>query len=145
MGIDTRDATAAGSSRAIVELVLSELPEPPAPHTELAQVAAAGSAPAGEAGCWPGATHAVDARRAPPVPRVPARAVHLLRALRARLRRGPGRFALTATGRGFSANMTAGLDAGFQESTLRLVRRLRRHLPDGRDHRDDAAYTERKR
>ena len=39
---------------------------------------------------WPGATHDRP-RRAPSLPRLPARAVHLLRALRARLRRGPGR------------------------------------------------------
>ena len=28
-----------------------------------------------------------------------------------------GAFALTATGRGFQANITAGLDAGFEDST----------------------------
>ena len=38
----------------------------------------------------PARSHDGRARRAPPVPRLPARAVHLLRALRARVRRGPG-------------------------------------------------------
>ena len=39
MRIDTQDPTARRVAAAIVELVLSELPEPPAPHTELAIVA----------------------------------------------------------------------------------------------------------
>ena len=39
---------------------------------------------------WPGERAPGRARRAPPVPGLPARAVHLLRALRARVRRGPG-------------------------------------------------------
>ena len=50
-----------------------------------------------------------------------------------------GAFALTATGRGFDANITAGLDAGLPRLDLRLVRRLRRHLSDRRDHRDHPA------
>ena len=78
----------AGSPRRVVELVLSELPEPPAPHTELAQVADRLEVTDTR---WPGATHARRARLPPPVPRLPARALHLLRPLRARLRRGPGR------------------------------------------------------
>ncbi len=40
MAIDTQDATARRVvAQGVVELVLSELPEPPAPHTELAQIA----------------------------------------------------------------------------------------------------------
>ena len=50
-----------------------------------------------------------------------------------------GAFALTATGRGFEANIAAGLDAGFEDSTCVVLRRLRRHLPDRRDHRDPPA------
>ena len=50
-----------------------------------------------------------------------------------------GTFALTATGRGFGANVAAGLDAGLPRLRLRLVRRVRRHLSDRRDHRDLAA------
>jgi len=74
MAIDTRDATARRVATAIVELVLSELAAAPSPHTELARVAALAR------GDTPGRP-----RRAPPLPRVPARAVHLVRALRARL------------------------------------------------------------
>ena len=39
---------------------------------------------------WRGATHERRHDTAPPLPRLPPRALHLLRALRARLRRGPG-------------------------------------------------------
>ena len=39
MKVDTEDATARRIAAATVELVLSELPEPPAEHTELAEVA----------------------------------------------------------------------------------------------------------
>ena len=72
---------------AVVELVLSELPQAPAPHTELARSRARVGV---EGQRWPGETHPRRPRRAPPLPRLPARALHLLRALRARLRRGPG-------------------------------------------------------
>ena len=54
-----------------------------------------------------------------------------------------GTFALTATGRGFDANVAAGLDGGFRDSSVRLVRRVRRHVPDRRDHRDDAPEPDR--
>ena len=39
MQVDTQDPTARRVATAVVELVLSELPQPPAEHTELAQVA----------------------------------------------------------------------------------------------------------
>src|ERR1035437_3081753 len=54
MVIDTGDATARRVVTAGVELVLSEPPQAPAPHTELAQVAAA--VEVGEPR-WPGAQH----------------------------------------------------------------------------------------
>src|ERR1700722_9862724 len=39
MVIDTHDATARRVATAVVELVISELPKPPDPHTELGQIA----------------------------------------------------------------------------------------------------------
>jgi predicted molibdopterin-dependent oxidoreductase YjgC len=114
MAVETQDATARRVATAVVELVLSELPEPPAPHTELAQVAAA--LDVGEPR-WPGETH----------PPAPADVRHPYLAFRHELCISCGRcvracdevqgtFALTATGRGFHANVAAGLDAGFRES-----------------------------
>ena len=100
---------------AVVELVLSELPVAPAPHTELATVAALrwASSDAALAGRHPRRRP----RRAPPLPGLPARAVHLLRALRARLRRGPGRVRPDGDRPRLHCNVTAGLDAGFRDST----------------------------
>lgn len=114
MRVDTADATARRVAGAVVELVLSELPEPPASHTELAQVAAA--LEVGEPR-WPGETHAP----------APADTRHPYLAFRHELCISCGRcvracdelqgtFALTATGRGFHANVAAGLDQGFRES-----------------------------
>ena len=87
MKVDTQDPTARRVASAVVELVLSELPTPPAEHTELAQVAR--MLDVGEPR-WPGPQRTLRARRAPSVPRLPARALHLLRPLRARVRRDPG-------------------------------------------------------
>ncbi len=56
-----------------------------------------------------------------------------------------GTFALTATGRGFGANIAAGLDEGFRDSACVVLRRVRRHLPDRRDHRDLPATPDRPR
>jgi predicted molibdopterin-dependent oxidoreductase YjgC len=114
MEIATEDATARRVAGAVVELVLSELPGPPAPHTELAQVAAA--LDVGEPR-WPGETHAVE----------PADTRHPYLAFRHDLCISCGRcvracdelqgtFALAATGRGFGANVAAGLDEGFRAS-----------------------------
>ena len=113
MAIDTHDATARRVAGAVVELVLSELPEPPAPHTELAAVAAR-------------ARRRGDplARRTPPSAhdvRHPYLAFqHELCISCGRCVRAcdevQGAFALTATGRGFESNITAGLDAGFGDS-----------------------------
>jgi predicted molibdopterin-dependent oxidoreductase YjgC len=114
MAIATEDPTARRVATAVVELVLSELPEPPAPHTELAQVAE--RLGVGEPR-WPGKTHA----------RQPADTRHPYLAFRHDLCISCGRcvracdelqgtFALTATGRGFHANVAAGLDEGFRAS-----------------------------
>jgi formate dehydrogenase major subunit len=115
MVIDTTDATARRIAAATVELVLSELPEPPAPGTELAAVAR-GLGVDAHALRWPGAVHARrhDLR-------------HPYLALRHELCISCGRcvracdelqgtFALTATGRGFDANIAAGLQQGFRDS-----------------------------
>lgn len=114
MAIDTTDAAARRVARAVVELVLSELPQPPAAHTELAQVAE--RLAVGEPR-WPGEAH-------PPQPlddRHPYLAFrHELCISCGRCVRAcdelQGTFALTATGRGFAANVAAGLDQGFRDS-----------------------------
>jgi predicted molibdopterin-dependent oxidoreductase YjgC len=114
MAIDTQDATARRVAGAVVELVLSELPEPPAPHTELAQVAQ--RLEVGEPR-WPGAVHEprpVDDRH----PYLSFRhelCISCGRCVRA-CDEVQGTFALTATGRGFGANVAAGLDEGFRKS-----------------------------
>lgn len=114
MAVMTEDPTARRVATAVVELVLSELPEPPAAHTELAQVAAALGV--GEPR-WPGQTHSP----------LPADTRHPYLAFRHELCISCGRcvracdelqgtFALTATGRGFHTNVAAGLDEGFRQS-----------------------------
>ncbi len=115
MVVDTRDPTALRIAAATVELVLSELPRAPEEHTELAAVARALGVD-GELR-WPGERHehAHDERH-------PYLALHhelcisCGRCVRA-CDEIQGAFALTATGRGFDANITAGLDAGFRAST----------------------------
>jgi formate dehydrogenase major subunit len=114
MVIDTQDATARRVAGAVVELVLSELPEPPAEHTELAGVAR--SLGVGELR-WPGATHERDHdTRHPYLAFQHELCISCGRCVRA-CDEVQGAFALTATGRGFNANVTAGLDAGFRNST----------------------------
>lgn len=114
MRIDTRDALSRRVAKAIVELVLSELPTAPAPHTELARVAA--SLELGEPR-WRGATHAPDRdERHPYLAFQHELCISCARCVRA-CDEVQGAFALTATGRGFTANIAAGLDAGFREST----------------------------
>jgi predicted molibdopterin-dependent oxidoreductase YjgC len=116
MAIDTGDERARRVVSAVVELVLSELPEPPAPHTELGRVAASlGVDPSRLR--WPGESHAAahDLRH----PYLALRhelCISCGRCIRA-CDEVQGAFALTATGRGFGANVTAGLDAGFRESS----------------------------
>jgi predicted molibdopterin-dependent oxidoreductase YjgC len=114
LSIDTQSAAVQGVVRTIVELVLSELPVPPAPHTELAAVAAqVGAAP----GRWSGAVHHRDHDASHPYLAFQHElCISCGRCVRA-CDEVQGAFALTATGRGFSANVTAGLDAGFRNST----------------------------
>jgi predicted molibdopterin-dependent oxidoreductase YjgC len=114
MVIDTHDETSRRVATAIVELVLSELPVAPEPHTELAQVA--NSLDVGVPR-WPGPTHAFDHdTRHPYLAFQHELCISCGRCVRA-CDEVQGAFALTATGRGFSANITAGLDAGFRDST----------------------------
>ena len=114
MVIDTGDATARRVVTAVVELVLSELPQAPAAHTELAQVAAA--LEVGEPR-WPGAQHQTDHDlRHPYLAFQHELCISCGRCVRA-CDEVQGAFALTATGRGFEANITAGLDSGFTDST----------------------------
>ncbi len=113
MVIDTQDPTATRVARAVVELVLSELPGPPAEHTELAQVAA--QLGVGEPR-WPGRRHEVaHDERHPYLGFQHEWCISCGRCVRA-CDEVQGTFALTATGRGFEANITAGLDEGFRDS-----------------------------
>jgi predicted molibdopterin-dependent oxidoreductase YjgC len=114
MVIDTHDETSRRVATAVVELVLSELPQAPAPHTELGQVAdrLEVSDPR-----WPGVTHTSDHDfRHPYLAFQHELCISCGRCVRA-CDEVQGAFALTATGRGFSANITAGLDSGFSDST----------------------------
>jgi predicted molibdopterin-dependent oxidoreductase YjgC len=114
MVIDTHDETSRRVATAIVELVLSELPVAPEPHTELAQVARSLDVGIPR---WPGATHTLDHdTRHPHLAFQHELCISCGRCVRA-CDEVQGAFALTATGRGFSANITAGLDAGFRDST----------------------------
>ncbi len=114
MEIATGEATARRVAGAVVELVLSELPEPPAPHTELARVAE--RLGVGEPR-WGGAVHdGEEDLRHPYLALRHELCISCGRCVRA-CDEVQGAFALTATGRGFEANVTAGLDAGFEDST----------------------------
>jgi formate dehydrogenase major subunit len=113
MKVSTADATARRVAGAVVELVLSELPEPPAEHTELAQVAR--MLGVGEPR-WPGATHTTEHDERHPYLAIQHEfCISCGRCVRA-CDEVQGTFALTATGRGFQANIAAGLDQGFRDS-----------------------------
>jgi predicted molibdopterin-dependent oxidoreductase YjgC len=114
MKVDTADAASRRVAEAVVELVLSELPTTPAPHTELAQIAA--RLEVGEPR-WPGATHLVEHDlRHPYLAFQHELCISCGRCVRA-CDEVQGAFALTATGRGFDANVAAGLNGGFSDSS----------------------------
>jgi predicted molibdopterin-dependent oxidoreductase YjgC len=113
MVVRTRDETARRIAGAVVELVLSELPEPPAEHTELAAVARELDVRQIR---WPGAQHPVEHDdRHPYLALRHELCISCGRCVRA-CDEVQGTFALTATGRGFTANIAAGLDEGFRAS-----------------------------
>jgi formate dehydrogenase major subunit len=114
MEVETGSETARRVATGVVELVLSELPETPAPHTELAQIA--DRLEVGEPR-WPGEQHrAGHDLRHPYLAFQHELCISCGRCVRA-CDEVQGAFALTATGRGFDANITAGLDSGFLESS----------------------------
>ena len=114
MKIDTLDPTSQRVAKSVVELVLSELPVAPAPHTELAEVAQALGASDPR---WTGAVHERDHdTRHPYLAFQHELCISCGRCVRA-CDEVQGAFALTATGRGFQANIAAGLDSGFRESS----------------------------
>jgi formate dehydrogenase major subunit len=114
MVVDTRDETSRRVVKGVVELVLSELPYPPAEHTELARVARELDVTDVR---WPGPTHTVSHdTRHPYLAFQHELCISCGRCVRA-CDEVQGAFALTAVGRGFSSNVTAGLDSGFLEST----------------------------
>ena len=97
--------------------MLSELPEVPAAHTELAQVADRLHVSLHAPPRWPGVTHTADHDvRHPYLAFQHELCISCGRCVRA-CDEVQGAFALTATGRGFQANITAGLDSGFNDST----------------------------
>lgn len=114
MAIDTHDATARRVATAIVELVVSELPTAPEPHTELARIAARLEVVEPR---WPGRTHDAEHDfRHPYLAFQHELCISCGRCVRA-CDEVQGAFALTAVGRGFDANVTAGLDGGFADSS----------------------------
>ncbi len=116
MVVDTRDATARRIAAATVELVLSELPEPPPAGSELADVARRLGVDAHELR-WPGEVHEREQDlRHPYLALRHELCISCGRCVRA-CDEIQGAFALTATGRGFEANIAAGMDQGFREST----------------------------
>ena len=114
MVVDTSDATARRVAGAVVELVLSELPQDPPEGSELAQVARSLGV---ESPRWTGERHAVDHdARHPYVAFQHELCIACGRCVRA-CDEIQGAFALTLTDRGFETNVAAGLDSGFLEST----------------------------
>ncbi len=115
MVISTEDATARRVAVSVVELVLSELPASPrrTPSWRRSPIA---SSVTGEPR-WPGTVHEVEHDyRHPYLAFQHELCISCGRCVRA-CDEVQGAFALTATGRGFDANVTAGLDSGFRDST----------------------------
>ncbi|WP_372791031.1 2Fe-2S iron-sulfur cluster-binding protein [Paraconexibacter sp.] len=115
MVVHTREDRARRVAAAVVELVLSELPTPPAPHTELAAVAREFDLEPG-ALRWTGEQRAVrhDTRH-PYLALQHELCISCGRCVRA-CDEIQGTFALTAVGRGFHAGIAAGIDEGFRDS-----------------------------
>ena len=113
MVVATRDPTARRVASAVVELVLSELPEPPAAHTELAAVARELEVTESR---WTGAQRTVDHDgRHPYLALRHELCISCARCVRA-CDEVQGTFALTMVGRGFASGISAGIDEGFKDS-----------------------------
>lgn len=113
MQVSTTDATARRIAANVVELVLSELPDPPAPHTELAAVARDLGVGAPR---WTGEQREV--RQDLDHPYLALRhelCISCGRCVRA-CDEVQGAFALTMVGRGFHGGIAAGIDEGFRSS-----------------------------
>ena len=136
MVIDTQDERSRRVATAVVELVLSELPEAPAAHTELGQVAA--RLEVGEPR-WPGVQHLADHDlRHPYLAFQHELCISCGRCVRA-CDEVQGAFALTATGRGFAVQRHRRPGLGLSGLDVRVVRSVCRQLPHRRDHGDDIA------
>lgn len=115
MVIDTTDETARRIAAATVELVLSELPEPPGEDTELAVIAR--QLGVGRQLRWPGEVHQRrEDLRHPYLALRQELCISCGRCVRA-CDEVQGAFALTAVGRGFESSVVAGLDEGFRDSS----------------------------
>lgn len=113
MRIELDDPRARRVAAQVLELVLSELSEPPEPDTELAVLARNLGVSDSR---WAGAFH--ETRHDEGHPYLVLRhelCISCGRCIRA-CDELQGAFALTATGRGFDANVAAGLGTGFVES-----------------------------
>ena len=116
MVVDTTDATARRIAAATVELVLSELPEPPPPGHRARSACARWLEVDGEDLRWPGEVHEREQDlRHPYLALRHELCISCGRCVRA-CDEVQGAFALTATGRGFEANIAAGMDQSFRES-----------------------------
>ena len=112
--IDTQDPTARRVAAAIVELVLSELPQARTQRPQEMQSSCWKARYGWRSSCFSGCV--VPGQRDSVTPSwwaIWASSVWGAGACD----EVQGAFALTATGRGFSANVTAGLDAGFRDSS----------------------------
>ena len=113
MVVDTGDERARRVAGAVVELVLSELPRAPAPHTELAAVARSLGVSAPR---WTGEQREVRHQHDHPYLALEhelciscGRCVRICDEVQ-------GTFALTMVGRGFHGGVAAGIDEGFRDS-----------------------------
>ena len=131
MQVHTDDATARRVAAATVELVLSELPEPPAAHTELAEVAA--FLEIGELR-WQGEQRRPAHDRRHPYLALQHELCISVRALRARLRRDPGGLRAHGHGPRLRVRHHRRPRLRVHRFHVRVVRRLRGHLSDRRDH-----------
>ncbi len=138
MVVNTEDETSRRIAGATVELVMSELPDAPEEHTELADVARHFGI--GEPR-WQGEQRRPNHDGRHPYLVHPARAVHLLRPLRARLRRDPGRLRAHRHRTRLRVGNHRRSRLRLHRLHLRFVRRVRGYLPHRRHNRASTAGT----